>query len=334
MDKCLITGGAGFVGSHLADKLVARGDEVTVIDDFSNGSEQNISHLSVDLTKADISKKFAPAALKKLIDRKFGVIYHLACFPRSMSFDDPFRDVEVNVAGIVNVLELAKRTKSKVVFSSNSGIYGTPEKLPINENCEDRPSSPYDVDKLAAEYFVKVYSKTFSIPATIFRFGTVYGSRQKVSPTWKPVIAEFVCKMLKKTAPTVDGDGEQTRDFIHVSDIVEALVKAAEVKTDLKPIILSSNTETSINQLYDTVAKLLNFKKSPKKAPAKIGDVRRMWYDNARAKKVLRWSPKMTLTEALKKDVIPYYSKHVEAGKIQTHQHAPRTRTQLSPKAS
>lgn len=308
MRKCLITGGAGFVGSHLADGLVRHGDEVTVIDDFSNGSKQNISHLSVNLLKTDISKKFAPAILKKLADTKFDVIYHLACFPRSMSFDDPFRDVEVNVAGMINVLELAKRTKNKVVFSSNSGIYGTPEKLPINEDCEDRPSSPYDVDKLAAEYFLKVYSRTFSIPATIFRFGTVYGSRQKVSPTWKPVIAEFVCKMLKKTAPTVDGDGEQTRDFIHVSDIVGALLKAADTETDLKPIILSSNTETSINQLYNTIATLLGFKKPPKKAPAKIGDVRRMWYDNARAKKVLRWSPKMNLVEALRQDVIPYYS--------------------------
>jgi UDP-glucose 4-epimerase len=312
----LITGGAGFVGSHLADRLVARGDEITVIDDFSNGSKQNICNLSVDLTKADISKKFAPATLKRLSDKKFDVIYHLACFPRSMSFDDPFRDVEVNVAGMVNVLELAKLAKCKVVFSSNSGIYGTPEKLPINENCEDRPSTPYDVDKLAAEYFAKVYSKTFSIPATIFRFGTVYGSRQKVTQTWKPVIAEFVCKILKKTAPTIDGDGEQTRDFIHVSDVVAALVEAAETETDLKPVILSSNTETSINQLYSTIAKLLNFKRPAKKAPAKIGDVRRMWYDNARAKKMLKWSPKMTLMEALKEDVIPYYSRQVEAGKM------------------
>jgi len=316
MRKYLITGGAGFVGSHLADRLVRHGDEVTVIDDFSNGSKENISHLSVNLLKTDISKKLAPAILKKLADKKFDVIYHLACFPRSMSFEDPFRDVEVNVAGMVNVLELAKRTKSKVVFSSNSGIYGTPEKLPINEDCEDRPSSPYDVDKLAAEYFLKVYSRAFGIPATIFRFGTVYGSRQKVSPTWKPVIAEFVCKMLKKTAPTIDGDGEQTRDFIHVSDIVVALVKASDTETDLKPIILSSNTETSINQLYSTIAELLGFRKPPKKAAAKIGDVRRMWYDNARAKKVLRWSPKMNLVEALRQDVIPYYSSQVKASKI------------------
>ena len=312
MRKCLVTGGAGFVGSHLADRLVARGDEVTVIDDFSNGSKRNISHLSVNLMKVDISRKFAPATLKKLADGKFDVIYHLACFPRSMSFDNPFRDVEVNVTGTVNVLELAKRTKSKVIFSSNSGIYGTPETLPISENCEDKPSSPYDVDKLAAEYYVKVYGGTFSIPATIFRFGTVYGSRQKVSPTWKPVIAEFACKMLQKTAPTVDGDGEQTRDFIHVSDVVEALTRAAEVETDLKPIILSSNTETSINQLYSTVAKLLDFNLPPKRAPAKIGDVRRMWYDNSRAKNVLGWSPKMILINALKSDVIPYYDRLVK----------------------
>jgi nucleoside-diphosphate-sugar epimerase len=117
--------------------------------------------------------------------------------------------------------------------------------------------------------------------------------------------------MLEGTPPTIDGDGQQTRDFIHVSDVVDALIRSVDIETDLRPIILSSGVETSINQLYATIAKLLHFKLPPNKAPAKIGDIRRMWYDNSRAKKILGWIPKMTLEEALARDVIPYYTKKI-----------------------
>jgi UDP-glucose 4-epimerase len=309
----VVTGGAGFVGSHLTEKLTKLGNEVTVIDDLSNGSLENLKGIPCNFINFDISEPFLVELEKKSSNAKIKAIIHLACFPRSMSFDNPIRDVDVNVKGMVNVLKVAMKNKCKVVFSSNSGIYGSPNKLPINESCADLPSSPYDVDKLAAEYYLKVYNQTFGIPATIFRFGTVYGSKQKVSPQWKPVIAEFVCKMLKGKAPTIDGTGQQTRDFIHVSDIVNALIKSTEVETDLKPIILASNTETSINTLYAIISKQLGFKLPPNKAPAKIGDIMRMWYDNKRAKDVLGWSPKTTLDDALSKDVIPYYKNKLKA---------------------
>lgn len=306
MPQVLITGGAGFVGSHLAQKLSEMGFDLIIVDNLSNGSLKNLEGIKHKFFRMDISKK-------NVFDKfdNLDVIFHLACHPRSLSFQNPWKDLSVNVRGIINILEYAKKLRPppKIIFSSNSGIYGTPQKLPIDESMPDQPSTPYDVDKLAAEYFLKIYSEAYNIPITIFRFATVYGSRQRVSKKWKPVIAEFVTKMLKGIPPTIEGDGNQTRDFIHVSDVVDALVKSMNIYTGKSPLILSSNSETSINQLFTIISKIIGFELLPKKAPAKVGDVRRMWYDNSRAKKILNWAPKISLREGIEKDVIPYYRK-------------------------
>ena len=307
MSCFIVTGGAGFVGSHLTEALVKSGHEVIVIDDLSNGTVENIKGLDVKFLQLDISNPFSEIIFKKFPNLKVKAIFHLACFPRSISFDNPLRDVDVNIKGMINVIQFAKKTKCKVIFSSNSGIYGSHEKLPINESYPDNPLTPYDIDKLAAEHYLRIYSSQFSFPATIFRFATVYGSRQKISPHWKPVIAEFVCKMLEGIPPTIEGDGEQTRDFIHVSDIVDALLKSVDAQTDLTPIILSSNKMLSINQLYAKIARTLKFDKIPNRAPEKMGDIRRMCYDNSKAKKLLNWTPRTDLESAIINDVIPYY---------------------------
>jgi UDP-glucose 4-epimerase len=315
--QVLVTGGAGFVGSHLVDALLEQGDEVMVIDNLSNGSLENLDKRA-KIWKQDISEPMTSSLSNRYPHFKPECIFHLACHPRSMSFSNPYLDTKVNINGTITILEIAKQTKAKVIFSSNSGIYGTPTDLPlpINEAFPNRPSTPYDVNKLASEYHMEVYSKAFGFPITIFRFATVFGSRQRVSPTWKPVIAEFVVKLLSRMRPTIDGDGKQTRDFIHVSDVVSALVSAMDLETGSEPIILSSNTETSIQELYGTVASLLNFNKEPLRAPAKLGDVRRMWYNNSKAKKILSWKPKMTLRKALEEDVIPYYQSKIDKNSI------------------
>ncbi|MCQ5373706.1 MAG: GDP-mannose 4,6-dehydratase [Candidatus Methanomethylicia archaeon] len=310
MRKILVTGGAGFVGSHLSKKLSEMNFDVIVIDDLSNGRRENLEGVKHRFFRLDVSKKSHFIKFSQMIEH-VDVIYHLACHPRSLSFQNPWKDVSVNVKGIINVLEYAKKIHPppKIIFSSNSGIYGTPHKLPIDESMPDQPSTPYDVDKLAAEYFLKIYHDAYHIPITIFRFATVYGSRQRVSRKWKPVIAEFVIKMLKHIPPTIEGDGCQTRDFIHVSDVVNALVRAMDIDTGKSVLILSSNTETSINDLYKTISNILGFDAPPKKAPPKLGDVRRMWYDNSKAKRILNWEPKTTLRDGIEKDVIPHYKK-------------------------
>jgi UDP-glucose 4-epimerase len=314
-----VTGGAGFVGSHLTETLAKNGHEVIVIDDLSNGTVDNIKGLDINFLRLDISKPFSEIIFKKFPNLKVKAIFHLACFPRSMSFANPLRDVDVNVKGMINVIYIAKKIKCKVIFSSNSGIYGSHEKLPINESYPDNPSTPYDIDKLAAEHYLRIYSREFGFPVTIFRFATVYGSRQKISPQWKPVVAEFVCKMLEGVPPTIEGNGEQTRDFIHVSDVVDALLKSVDTQTDLTPIILSSNKMLSINQLYATIARILKFDKAPNKAPEKIGDIKRMCYDNSKAKKLLNWTPQTDLESSLINDVIPYYRNLLQKRKARNH---------------
>jgi len=294
MIKVLVTGGAGFVGSHLVDELVKLGHSVTVVDNLSNGKLKNLENVKdkIYFLEKDVS------TLTKL-HANFDIIYHLACFPRSQSFINPQMDIEVNVIGMVNILELAKKNKAKVIFSSNSGIYDTSE-IPIDENTPDNPKTPYDLDKLQAEKYLKLYNKTYGIKYVVFRFATVYGTRQKVSPEWKPIVMEFVTKLKNKETPTIYWDGEQTRDFINVKDIVKALILALKnEKTVNETMILGSGKETSINDLYSIVSKLMGITITPIRKPMQLGDIKRMLYDCKKAQKILGWNPKITLKEGI-----------------------------------
>ncbi len=294
MKNILVTGGAGFIGSHLVDNLVTKGHKVAVVDDLSNGRIENLEEIfqNIIFLKHDVSKPFynIDSSLPSM-----DVIYHLACFPRSQSFANPKRDVEVNINGMVNVLELARRNRAEVIFSSNSGIYDT-SKIPIDERAADRPKTPYDLNKLTAERYLKLYKEVYGVPHVIFRFATVYGPRQRVSPDWKPVVMEFINKLSRGLAPTIYWDGEQTRDFIYVGDLVEALVKAMSCEETLEEtMILGSGVETSINQLYEAVSNRLGVEISPKRESKVLGDIRRMRYDCGKAKRILNWEPGTTL---------------------------------------
>jgi UDP-glucose 4-epimerase len=297
--RVLITGGAGFVGSHLVEKLVGLGHDVDVLDDLSNGSMDNVRNLMAKITFAerDVVEPFRDMYQ----DRKLDAIYHLACYPRSRSFENPKRDVEVNVIGMVNVLELARQKKARVIFSSNSGIYDT-SKIPINEKTSDSPKTPYDLDKLQAESYMKLYGTVYGVEYVIFRFATVYGPRQRVTAEWKPVIMEFISKLRKGEAPTVYWDGEQTRDFIYVEDIVNALAAALDNKRALgETMILGSGKETSINTLYKSVSDLLGVNIQPTRLPKQLGDIQRMRYDCRKATKLLGWKANVSLQDGIKR---------------------------------
>ena len=294
MKRIFVTGGAGFIGSHLVEELVKLGHDVTVVDSLSTGKLQNLDAVKdkLNFQKNDVSE------LPSFQD-DFDVIYHLACFPRSQSFVNPQRDVEVNVIGMVNILELAKKNKAKVIFSSNSGIYDT-SKIPIDENTPDNPKTPYDLDKLQAENYLKLYNKTYGIKYVVFRFATVYGTRQKVSPEWKPIVMEFVTKLKNKETPTIYWDGEQTRDFINVKDIVKALILALKnEKAVNETMILGSGKETSINELYGIVSRLMDVTITPIRKPMQLGDIKRMLYDCKKAQKILGWKPEIALEEGI-----------------------------------
>lgn len=227
------------------------------------------------------------------------VIFHLACFPRSMSFNNPTRDVDVNINGMVNTLELARRTGAKVIFSSNSGIYDT-SRIPIDEEAEDTPKTPYDLNKLTAERYLRLYHEAYGVEYTVFRFATVYGPRQRTSPDWKPVVIEFIDKLSKGQAPTIYWDGDQTRDFINVKDIVRALVIAIDTEGAAgETMILGSGVETSINTLHETVCNQLGVEIEPKRGPKTLGDIRRMRYDCTKARTILGWKPEVTIDQGV-----------------------------------
>lgn len=298
----LITGGAGFIGSHLSEALLNRGESVVIIDDFSNGSMANLEHIRdrVVVLQEDISQPFTKLA-KAMRGFTFDGIFHLACFPRSLSLQNPFRDLEVNVKGTLNVLELAKLTKAKVVFTSNSGIYGDPEYLPIDEKHPDKPSTPYDANKLVSEYYMKIYCHIYGVPIAICRLATVYGERQRTKPEWKPVIPEFATKLMQGESPTIYWDGEQTRDLIYVKDVVQGLVKAFYSEdTEDEVFILGTGTETSINDIYRVVCMALDMRTEPKRAEKIAGDIRRMKLSFEKAERTFGFRPEYSLEQSVK----------------------------------
>lgn len=303
MKNIVVTGGAGMIGSHLVDRLLAEGNHVNVIDDLSNGKMENIEqqcgNKDITFLKHDVTSP--------LPDLKPDVIYHLACHPRSISLQYPQRDVEVNVIGMINVLELAKKNNSLVVFSSNSGIYDTTiiplEERGINESDPDKPLTPYDLDKLTAEGFCKIYAEQYGVRSVIFRFATVYGSRQRISEGWKPVIAEFIECVKHDQSPTIYWDGEQTRDFIHESDIVQALWLAMQREKAIgETMILGTGIETSIISLFKIVCMILNKDYiEPIRLCKKPADYRRMCYNSAKAQRILHWKPKVNVEEGIRR---------------------------------
>lgn len=296
----LISGGAGFVGSHLADYLVSKKHKVVIIDDFSNGTMENLRDIAekIKVIRGDISWD-----LKKIQNLfsgfSFDGIFHLACWPRSLSLEDPQRDLEVNALGTLRMLQIAKQHKCKLVFTSNSGIVGDPKYLPTDEKHPDQPSTPYDVNKLAGENFCKIYNRIHNVPVGIVRFAAVYGERQRTKPGWKPIIAEFVYKLSKNKRPIINWDGKQTRDFIYVKDAVQGVVKAFYGKTKDEPYILSTNTEVSVNQLYDLICGLLDKKIKPIRKPKVPGDLRRMRLSYKKAFKTFGYKPKYSLKEGV-----------------------------------
>ena len=300
--KILVVGGAGFIGSHLAEELLLKGAKLTILDDFSNGRMENLENFrdKVIVIKYDISSPFWK--LKNKLKDNFDGIFHLACFPRSMSLKDPFRDLEVNAWGTLNVLELARLKKNcKVIFTSNSGIYGDPKYLPIDEKHPDNPTTPYDANKLTSEYYMKIYYRIFGVPVGICRLAAVYGERQRIKPGWKPLIPEFTTKISKREKATIYWDGKQTRDLIYVKDVVQGLIKAFLADTKEEVFILGTEVETSIDEIYKIICGKFGKWIEPKRGEKTPGDLRRMKLSYKKAKEWLNFKPKYTISQGIER---------------------------------
>jgi UDP-glucuronate decarboxylase len=311
MANYLVTGGLGFVGSHLTEELYNSGHNVTVLDNLSNGHQNNLSHLK---DKISFSISNVEQISSTTFDKRFDGIFHLATAPRSSSLKDPLRDIETNCKGMISVLELAKKDDAKVVFTSNSGIYGSTNNGggAIDENSINNPTTPYDANKLVSEYYCKIYYNIYNTQSAIVRFATVYGERQRVNETlnWRPLVATFVKNVLKKEKVTVNGDGQQTRDLLYVKDAVQGVIKAMESSSNSAEIfLLSTNTETSVNKVLKVIEDLVRVKANVVHSDFLKGDIMRMRYNYAKAQRILGFSPSYSLEQGVGR-LIEYMQKY------------------------
>ncbi|HEY7438739.1 MAG TPA: GDP-mannose 4,6-dehydratase [Acidimicrobiia bacterium] len=301
--RALVTGGAGFIGSTLTDRLLAEGWEVDVVDDLSVGNLANLAD-----ARAVPGRKFSfhrmdirSTAITDLIaHRSPEVIFHLAAQADvRVSVARPAFDAEVNIIGTLNVCQgaLAARAR-KVVFASSGGtIYGTPEHLPVKEGHPQRPESPYGVAKKAAGDYLHYYREVHGLEYTALAFANVYGPRQ--DPQGEAgVVAIFAGMMLDRERPTVFGDGEQTRDFVYVDDVVDALYRAQDKAGGLI-VNIGTGTETSVVRLYEAVARATGYTPAPRFAPARPGELQRSALDPGRAEIHLGWKPWTTLDDGI-----------------------------------
>jgi len=303
--KAIVTGGSGFVGSHLVDLLVDDGWEVLVLDDLSSGK---MDHLADARQRAKIGVHVTDIGAPELSDLvgRFSpeVVFHLAAQSKVRpSVEDPVRDAEINVLGTINVLQAAAAAGTrKVVFASSGGaIYGGGAKLPVKESAAKRPESPYGISKKIVEDYFRWFRDFHGLDYTIIAPANIYGPRQDPGLEGG-VIAIFALSMLTARRPTIFGDGSQTRDFVYVGDICDAFLKAADAGSG-QLYNIGSGVETSVIDLYDAVAAATGFQDRPQFEAEKPGDVQRSVVDASKAKSGLGWESWTTLEDGLRRTV-------------------------------
>jgi UDP-glucose 4-epimerase len=303
--RCLVTGGAGFIGSNLVDSLLARGDEVTVVDDLSTGRRVNLEPglaAGAELVEMDIRDGEALSGLAG--ERRPQAIFHLAAqIDVRKSLADPSFDAGINVGGTANVLEAARASECGRVVSISTGgaIYGEGDgqQIPLGEDAPIAPLSAYGQSKFAAEGYLALYERLYGLSGVSLRLGNVYGPRQ--DPLGEAGVIAIFCGLLKEGGrPKVFGNGKQTRDYIYVGDVVSAALAAAD--SDVTgPINIGTGRETDVLELVEALGKLSGREDfEPEFAPPRTGEVQRIAIDAARAERELGWSAEMGLDEGLR----------------------------------
>ncbi|MGE5403866.1 MAG: NAD-dependent epimerase/dehydratase family protein [Candidatus Saccharibacteria bacterium] len=292
--KVLVTGGAGFIGSHLVDSLVANND-VLVVDNLSTGSRSNVNSLArfyeLDIRSTDL------AILVKT--EKPEVVYHLAAQASvPVSLLDPILDADINILGSLRLLEscIAAGTR-KIIFSSTAAVYGTPVYLPVDEKHPLAPMSGYGLSKMTVEHYLAQFQANHRLEYTVLRYANVYGERQNTSGEGG-VVSIFLDRLRQSKAPSIFGDGNQTRDFVYVKDVVNANLKATEAGNG-QIINISTGQSSTVNDLFQTISGLLNISLQPIFAEPRAGDIRDSILDNRKAAQTLGWQPDYSLKSGL-----------------------------------
>jgi len=305
MEKVLITGGAGFIASQIADALIEQGREVVIVDDLSHGSITNINpkakFYKVDIRDQNLNEIFAK-------ERPQIVNHHAARTSVTHSLSKPTDDAEVNILGALNLLQnCVKWGIKKIIYASSGGaIYGEPVYLPCDESHPIAPLSPYGVSKYAVELYINSYLNNFGLNHTILRYANVYGPRQ-ISTGEAAVVAKFAHQMLMGNDISINGNGEQARDFVYVGDIVRANIMAME-QTKNEVYNLGTGKTISVNQIFSLLKSMIGYNREPRYLPAIKGEIFNTSLNAAKAKKELEWVAETNFNDGLKATV-DFYKK-------------------------
>ena len=295
-ERALVTGGAGFIGSHVADRLLQEGFHVAVVDNLATGKRENVPEAAA-FHCVDIRSRSLARVLRQ---ERPQVVFHLAAqasVPRSV--ENPAEDARINVLGSLNLLEQCRRYEvGRFIYSSTGGaLYGEPQQLPCAETHPVRPMSPYGVSKYAVESYVHCYGSLAGFRYTILRYGNVYGPRQ--DPLGEAgVIAIFTKRMLEGEQVVIYGDGDQERDFVYVGDVVEANIKALE-QDENRTYNIGTGRGTSVNAITSRLVRLTGCDKAPRHEPFREGDVYKIYLDARKAREKLQWMPTIALDQGL-----------------------------------
>ncbi|MFM9280069.1 NAD-dependent epimerase/dehydratase family protein [Paenibacillus jiagnxiensis] len=293
--KAVVTGGAGFIGTHLVHALTDSGYEVHVLDNLSTGSTAGLD-TRAEFHQVDIRSVEAGEIVKR---ERPDVVFHLAAQADvQYSIRQPFQDADVNIMGTIRMLDACREAGSKLVFSSTAGVYGELQKERIKEDDPTVPISGYGQSKLGAESYIRLFHRLYGVDYTILRYSNVYGPGQGVKGEGG-VVALFMDRLIKGESLQIYGDGEQTRDFIYVKDVVRANIAAAR-KSCQSTVHVSTGRTSTINGLASYLLGLHGGGLAPAHTPAKMGDIRHSCLDNTKATRLLGWEPAYSIETGLK----------------------------------
>jgi nucleoside-diphosphate-sugar epimerase len=300
----LVTGGAGFIGSHIVQELLHRKHRVRVLDNFSTGKKKNLSGLldEIDLVEGDIRDM---VAVEKAVGGVDYVLHQAALASVGRSIDNPLETNEVNIQGTLHLLEAARRMGvRRFVLASSSSVYGSSRRLPKRETMKSKPLSPYAITKLAGEKYCQIFFNLYGLEIVCLRYFNVFGPRQDPSSQYAAVIPKFILAMLNRCSPTIYGDGEQSRDFTYVSNAVQANILACTSGEAPGQVVnIACGARYTVNTLFAHLKNLMGVSLSAQHSHPRPGDIRHSLADISKARKLMGYRPETTFEEGLRKTV-------------------------------